>query len=343
MIKTKHWEIKQLTEEQMTVALEEAAELLRRGEVVAFPTETVYGLGADATNKQAIQKIFTAKGRPQDNPLIVHVAKKSEIEHLVAEIPRMAQKLIDAFSPGPITYILPDGKKCAPNVTAGLSTIAVRIPSHPLAHQLLKITKRPLAAPSANISGKPSPTTGNHVWEDLAGKISGLIDGGPTDVGMESTVVDCTGKKPIILRPGMITSEEIERVLGQEVSVIKNNETTNKPLSPGLKYRHYAPDVPLILVEGTEKMMAQKINEYETAGKRVGLIAREQLFQQLDVEEKISLGTTLEDVAHRLYDALRSFNESKVDLIICEKFPEEAVGEAIMNRLTKAANTTRDF
>lgn len=192
-------------------AINGAAALLKSGSAVAFPTETVYGLGADATNEAAVSKIFQAKGRPEDNPLIAHVATKSQLTRLVDSYPPFVDKLIDEFVPGPLTFVLPSNGTCVKNVTAGLSTIAVRIPDHPVAQELLKVSDIPIAAPSANISGKPSPTTGNHVWADLHGKIAGILDGGPTGVGVESTVIDCTDEIPIILRPGGITKEQLEK------------------------------------------------------------------------------------------------------------------------------------
>src|SRR5690625_4129839 len=208
-MQTKRWNV---TEDDAGIA--EAASFIQQGLTVAFPTETVYGLGADATNEQAVAKIFQAKRRPVDNPLIVHVATVNQLLRLVSYLPAYVEQLIDKLTPGPLTFVLPSNGTCAPNVTAGLSTVAVRIPSHPVAQRLLLSARLPIAAPSANISGKPSPTTADHVWEDLAGHIAGLLDGGKTGFGLESTVLDCTKEIPVILRPGSITKEQIEAIIG---------------------------------------------------------------------------------------------------------------------------------
>src|SRR5699024_606842 len=205
-VQTKRWNMQK--EQPNHQAIQEAAELLKNGETVAFPTETVYGLGANAADSRAVSKIFKAKGRPEDNPLIAHVATKEQLRKLVGILPDIAKTLLDTFTPGPLTVVLPSNGVCASNVTAGLSTIGVRIPEHPVAQELLKTCELPIAAPSANISGKPSPTTADHVWADLQGKIAGLVDGGPTGVGVESTVVDCSQDIPVVLRPGGITKEQ---------------------------------------------------------------------------------------------------------------------------------------
>ncbi|HLS06874.1 MAG TPA: L-threonylcarbamoyladenylate synthase [Bacillota bacterium] len=339
MNQTKHWQMIHKNKAQNEQAISEAAQLLQAGELVAFPTETVYGLGADATNERAVAKIFTAKGRPQDNPLIVHVANKAQLIPLVQELTPLAEQLIDVFSPGPITYILPSSGQCAKNVSAGLATIAVRIPEHPIALQLLEASGIPLAAPSANISGKPSPTTADHVSVDLSGKIAGIIDGGPTNVGMESTVIDLTKAQPIILRPGAITKEMIEDYLHIRISLAIEPTKDKQPLSPGMKYPHYAPEVPLVLGPRSATDMQYLINRYEQQGKRVGVIARDQLLNKVTIEQKVSLGKTLENVGQKLFEALRFFKQTDVDLIICETFPETGLGQAIMNRLYKAATT----
>lgn len=341
MKQTKRWNLLQKNEQLREETMQQAIQLLKAGELVAFPTETVYGLGADATNEAAVAKIFQAKGRPQDNPLIVHIANKQQLLPLVEELPAVAKQLIDRFSPGPITYILPHSGLCASNVTAGLRTIALRIPEHPIALQLLELSDLPLAAPSANISGKPSPTTADHVYEDLKGKIAGIIDGGPTKVGMESTVIDLSKEQPIILRPGAITREMIEKELNIPIDLASDQTQVEQPLSPGMKYPHYAPDVPLILGPSSKEQLQQLINKYEADGKRVGLLAREQLLVHLTVEHKVSLGKTLEDVGKNLYHALRSFKRTDVDIIICESFPEAGLGRAIMNRLQKAATAMK--
>lgn len=337
MMETKYWHI-QSDAKYNSQAIREAADLLIKGDTIAFPTETVYGLGADATNQAAVAKIFDAKGRPGDNPLIAHVAMKSQLQKLTTAYPDYVDKLIDQFAPGPITFVLPSNGACAQNVTAGLDTIGVRIPDHPVANELLKAVDLPIAAPSANVSGKPSPTTASHVWEDLNGKIAGLIDAGPTGVGVESTVIDCTGVIPVILRPGGITKEQLEDVVGKVMIDPGLDNQAEKPKSPGMKYKHYSPDVPLILVEGGQVAMQKLIEEKKQAGQRVGVIASAKIAEQLVADDIYSLGENVHDAATHLYEALRQFKKDKVDLILCETFPSRGIGVAVMNRLRKAAS-----
>ncbi|WP_284140300.1 MULTISPECIES: L-threonylcarbamoyladenylate synthase [unclassified Virgibacillus] len=335
-METKRWNIR--NEQEKTIEqIKAAAKLLEEGYTVAFPTETVYGLGADATNEQAVKEIFMAKGRPQDNPLIAHVATKEQLMKLVENVPAYVDKLIEAFSPGPLTYVLPSNGTCATNVTAGLQSVGVRIPSHPVAQKLLQIVQVPLAAPSANLSGKPSPTTAEHVWEDLSGRIAGIIDGGPTGVGLESTVVDCTSDIPIILRPGGITKEELEEIVGPVMvdPALMNKE--DQPKAPGMKYKHYSPDVPLWLYSGGLRKIQEAVKAEQKLGKRVGVMADTDMATQLDADHVIALGDDLGDIASHLYDALRTFKEENVDVIICQTFSDKGIGEAIMNRLQKAA------
>lgn len=315
--------------------LNEAASLLKNGQVVAFPTETVYGLGANALDEDAINKIFVAKERPADNPLIVHVATKKQLAKLVTHLPTYVEKLIEKFSPGPITYVLKHNGMCAKNVTAGLSTIAIRIPDHPVAYELIKLSDLPIAAPSANRSGKPSPTLASHVKDDLKNKISALIDSGKTGVGVESTVLDCTGKKPVILRHGGITKEAIETVV--KVNHIEEQVEKERPKSPGMKYKHYAPDMPLILVDGTVDQIEELITSKREKGYRIGLLAMKQTVNKLEADEKVSLGTTETEVAQNLYRSLRILSKQKIDFIICESFSKKGVGKAIMDRLERAA------
>ncbi|MFZ3578595.1 L-threonylcarbamoyladenylate synthase [Virgibacillus sp. DJP39] len=319
--------------------IKEAARFLRDGMTVAFPTETVYGLGADATSKEAVAKIFEAKGRPADNPLIAHVATKKQLEALVDNLPESAEKLIDAFSPGPITFVLPSNGTCAENVTAGLSTVAIRIPDHPVAIQLLKEVDIPIAAPSANLSGKPSPTTADHVWMDLNEKINGLIDGGTTGVGLESTVIDCTGEIPIILRPGGITMSQIEEVVGKVLVDPALANKSEKPKSPGMMYTHYAPEAPLWLIAGSVDKLQEIIGYQQQSGKRVGVMASDETANALQADQVVKLGSSenLTQVAINLYPGLRSFKQATIDLILCETFSEKGIGQAIMNRLEKAA------
>ncbi|MDX8047728.1 L-threonylcarbamoyladenylate synthase [Gracilibacillus sp. S3-1-1] len=320
-----------------TQSLQTAGELLRNQELVAFPTETVYGLGADATSESAVSKIYQAKGRPSDNPLIVHVHDAEQIMHYVREIPPLAQQLIEHFMPGPFTIILKSNGTVAKSVTAGLDTVAIRIPGNPIARKLIKEATLPLAAPSANLSGKPSPTTAEHVYQDLAGRIAGIIDGGPTGVGLESTVVDGTGEIPVILRPGGVTKQAIEQVVGK-VEMSRSLED-NKPKAPGMKYNHYEPDAPLILVDGDREFFQQYIHQYQQKGQKVGVIASNPFINQLqgDIHYDVGSHEVLEEVAANLYYALRFFNDTDVDIILAEAYPLDGIGEAIMNRLTKAA------
>lgn len=319
-------------------AIAEAVSLLQAGEVVAFPTETVYGLGADASNATAIEKVFAAKGRPSDNPLIVHVADVNQLVDLVSEVPAYVDLLIEHFSPGPITYILKSKNNLAENVTAGLATIAIRIPNHPIALEILQKSRLAIAAPSANLSGKPSPTSAFHVRDDLDGKIAGIVNGGETVVGLESTVVDCTGEVPLVLRLGMITAADIKAVIG-EVAVHKAiDQKTQRPKSPGLKYKHYAPEVPLILVSGDVDKLQCVIDEAVSGNKRVGVLASGNMADKLKVENVINLGETEEAIAMNLYKALRSYKSTDVDVIICESLSLDGIGEAVMDRLTRAAD-----
>lgn len=335
---TKVWKIDALN--QSEEAIQQAADLLRQGETVAFPTETVYGLGADATNEAAVRKIFQAKGRPQDNPLIAHVASKEQLKQLVTEVPAYVENMIATFSPGPLTYILPANDRCAENVKAGLSTIGVRIPDHPVALRLLQAVDRPIAAPSANVSGKPSPTAASHVYEDLNGRIGGLIDGGKTGVGVESTVIDCTGELPVILRPGGITKEQLEEVAGAiMIDPGLANSSANRPKAPGMKYKHYAPEVPLYLFQGTERELKKFVDKQKQAGNRIGILVSNQTGELFTGEPYIHLlGSSIEEIASSLYDGLRAFKEADVDQIVCETFEETGIGQAVMNRLRKAAD-----
>lgn len=319
----------------------ECAKYIRAGEVIAFPTETVYGLGADASNPEAVQKIFTAKGRPADNPLIVHVAEKEAIKRYVMDIPSYAKKLIDAFMPGPLTVVLPSNGTIAENVTAGLDTIAIRIPDHPAALELIQKANLPIAAPSANRSGKPSPTSAVHVFQDLNGKIKAILDGGPTGVGLESTVVDCTGDAPEVLRPGGVTQQEIEEVLGFPIKDATTDQDIEKPKSPGMKYAHYEPEVPLVLINGDADFFQAQVDRLRAEGKRIGVIASEELSNKITADQMHVCGTVtnLNTIASQLYQSLRIFKKGEVDIVLSEVFSEEGVGKAIMNRLYKAATS----
>lgn len=328
-MKTIVFDAKEKIDEELLVAV---TQLLEQGEVVAIPTETVYGLAADARNETAVQKIFAVKGRPSDNPLIVHVATKEQINDFVTDVPTYVEQLIAAFSPGPITYVLKKRNQLAPSVTAGLDTVALRIPNHPVAQAILQYSKLPLAAPSANLSGRPSPTEAKHVWEDLAGKISAIVDGGRTQVGLESTVLDCTGDIPQILRPGMITQAEIANVVGACTSLAQAQ--TAQPKSPGLKYTHYAPNVPLFLV--VREKIAPLISEEQAKGKRVALLYFSAQLNELKPNTQIWLGASEVTIAQNVYKALRDSEKMQVDLIVCE-MPESKTNAAIFDRLSRAA------
>jgi L-threonylcarbamoyladenylate synthase len=318
----------------------DAAHFLRENEVVALPTETVYGLGGNAESDEAVAKIFTAKGRPSDNPLIIHIADKQQLTRFVKEVPAIAERLMDKFWPGPLTIIFKkkDGV-LSEKATAGLDTVAVRLPDHPVALALLQACQLPIAAPSANSSGKPSPTNAGHVLDDLNGKIAGVLDGGPTGVGVESTVIDCTESIPVILRPGGVTKEQIEAVVGEVTLDPALLDEESKPKSPGMKYKHYAPNAPLYLVNGSKVFLQKLVEEKQRDGLRVGILTTEENSNEYNAAFVLACGkrSQLETVATALYDTLRAFNQEKVDIIYSEMFPNSGVGHAIMNRLQKAA------
>ncbi len=319
--------------------LQEAAKLLRENEAIAFPTETVYGLGANAMNDEAIAKIFEAKGRPSDNPLIVHIGTKSQLDGIVKEIPPVAEQLMEHFWPGPLTIILPRKEGISEKVTAGLHTVGVRMPDHPVALALIEEANVPVAAPSANRSGRPSPTLASHVYEDLNEKIAGIVDGGATGVGVESTVIDCTSAVPTILRPGGITKEQLEAVIGTVSLDPALKDEKEKPKSPGMKYTHYAPKAPLSIVEGSREFIQRLVDEKKEEGFKVGVLTTEEYQHVYNADVVLSCGvrSDLASVATKLYDVLRTFDASEVDVIFSESFPNEGIGNAIMNRLTKAA------
>ncbi|MCR8850016.1 L-threonylcarbamoyladenylate synthase [Rossellomorea sp. SC111] len=337
----KHWIVESDVDKNKSYPqFVDAAKILQQDEVVAFPTETVYGLGANATSDQAVEKIFKAKGRPSDNPLIVHISNKEQLEGLVEEIPVDAAKLIDAYWPGPLTIIFKNKEGVfSGKVTAGLDTVGIRMPDHPVALSIIEAAGLPIAAPSANRSGKPSPTTAQHVIDDLDGRIAGVVDGGETGVGVESTVVDCTGEIPVILRPGGITKEQLEEVVGKVEVDPSLKEGKGAPKSPGMKYTHYAPDAPVYLVNGTKEDVQRLVDEKKEEGLKVGVLTTEERLDwyQADIIFSVGRRDDLNTVAQHLYDTLRAFNRCDVDIIFAEMFPEEGVGLAIMNRLQKAA------
>lgn len=331
--------------------LKEASAVIRSGGLVAFPTETVYGLGGDATNPEASRKIYAAKGRPSDNPLIVHIADFSQLRNIVAEVPQEAEKLAETFWPGPLTMILRKNDVIPYETTGGLDTVAIRMPSHPVARAFLQDSGCMIAAPSANTSGRPSPTTAQHVWGDLHGKIEILLDGGPVGIGIESTIVDLSEERPMILRPGFITQEMLSAVLG-DVGVdpgLASENSKQPPKAPGMRYRHYAPKADLTLVEGTMEEVISKINaltrEAQAMGKSVGVLATEENKDCYVADHVIVIGQRQDEaeIARHLFDVLRQFDDLQVDLIYSESFVAAGVGQAIMNRLLKAAGHKRIF
>lgn len=324
-------------------AIEEAAGVLRRGGTVAFPTETVYGLGANGLDEAAVARIFTAKGRPGDNPLILHIATLEELRLLVHEIPPAAEKLMRTFWPGPLTLVMPRSEKVPDVVTGGLDTVAVRMPDHIIAQLLIAKAGIPVAAPSANLSGRPSPTNATAVWDDLRGRIDMLLDGGPSGIGIESTVVDMTAAEPLLLRPGGVTLEELRAVLRDiKVAGIWRGETP-QPKSPGMKYTHYAPRAPVVVVEGSQPAVgaavAREIKKQQSLGKYVGVMATRETVPEIraDVVKEMGEARDLLSVAAGLFSVLRSFDDTKADIIIAEGVSEQGIGLAIMNRLRKAA------
>ncbi|MFJ8065575.1 L-threonylcarbamoyladenylate synthase [Psychrobacillus sp. NPDC096426] len=336
-MKTEIASVDNLSEKEFSYT--QAVELLSAGETVAFPTETVYGLGAIATSESAVSKIFEAKGRPQDNPLIVHIGAKEELAAFTQNVPNLAETCMDKFWPGALTLVLPiKNDSLAKNVTAGLNTVGVRMPDHPVALELLRRLKQPVAAPSANRSGKPSPTKAKHVYHDLNGKIPLILDGGATGIGLESTVLDFTTEVPTILRPGGVTKEMLEKVIGQ-VNESKLTDNVEAPRAPGMKYAHYAPDAPVYLIEASTEKVQQAIKQIHNDEKKVALIATEQ-FLLTNANYYFSLGQEhqLEDAAHLLYEALRTCDETDADIILVPIFSKQGVGTAIMNRLEKASN-----
>ncbi|MFC5541746.1 L-threonylcarbamoyladenylate synthase [Ureibacillus suwonensis] len=318
----------------------QAVDLLNQGEVVAFPTETVYGLGAVATNEEAVKKIFEAKGRPSDNPLIVHIGTIEEVSAYVEEISEKAKKLMERFWPGPLTLILKAKPGVlAKNVTAGLSTVGIRMPDHEVALGLLRTLKKPLAAPSANRSGKPSPTKAEHVYEDLQGRIPLILDGGTTGIGIESTVLDVTVNPPVILRPGGVTKEMLEAEIGEVIEPTpKEQQLESAPKAPGMKYTHYAPEAPVYLIENDCKKIEQAIEELKKKGHKVALLAPSHCAAaSADYFFPFGEEEDQQQMAAKLYDSLRACDKTDATIILATTTSTEGVGAAIMNRLYKAA------
>ena len=322
-----------------------AGEIIKKGGLVAFPTETVYGLGGDGLSPESSKKIYAAKGRPSDNPLIVHISKWESMYELSDDIPENAKKLSDAFWPGPLTMIVKKSAKVPYETTGGLDTVAIRMPDHAVALAFIEAGGGFIAAPSANTSGRPSPTIASHVIEDMNGKIDMIIDGGAVGIGVESTIVDLTGDVPTILRPGYITKEMLERVLGEVDTdrTILDNTVKERPKAPGMKYRHYAPTGEMTLVEGTRedvvRIINEKVEQASKEGKKTGVLCTSETYDLIKADVKKNAGSKDDEheIAHNLYRILREFDEEGVDTIYSESFSKDGFGQAVMNRLLKAA------
>lgn len=326
--------------------MQEAGKLIAGGQLVAFPTETVYGLGGDALDPEAAKKIYAAKGRPSDNPLIVHIAEFEDMYRVGKNIPEKAKKLSDAFWPGPLTMIVEKSDAVPDAITGGMNTVAVRMPNHPVALELIRKSGCLIAAPSANTSGRPSPTEASHVAEDLNGKIAMIIDGGQVGIGIESTIIDLTEEIPMVLRPGYITPKMLSEVLGEEVIIdpgIIAADDTRKPKAPGMKYKHYAPKADMIIVDGPQEQVIAKINSLaknkKAAGDKVAVIATDETRDSYDADVILCMGSKLDEdaIARHLYKILRECDELSVNAIYSESFATPRIGQAIMNRMLKAA------
>lgn len=331
--------------EQEEVDLRLAGKILKDGGLVAFPTETVYGLGGDALNRDSSRKIYAAKGRPSDNPLIVHICRLEDLEKVAREIPEEARKVADRFWPGPLTMIFRKAD-CVPfETTGGLDTVAVRFPSHRTAQKLIEYAGGFVAAPSANLSGRPSPTVAKYVEEDMRGRIEMVIDGGEVGIGLESTIIDMTVTPPQILRPGYVTKQMLEQVLGTvdtDVTILRN-DSGQAPKAPGMKYRHYAPKGELTIVEGDREHVVAYINEQterdREAGFRTGVISTIETLDEYtaDVVKCVGSRQDEEEIARHLFTVLREFDDDEVERMYSESFAGDGLGQAIMNRLLKAA------
>jgi len=324
----------------------EAVRIIKNGGLVAFPTETVYGLGANGLDEEAVKKIFIAKGRPQDNPLILHVYSTDQVEDLVEEIPPVAKLCMDKFWPGPLTIILKKSPKVPDIISAGLDTVAIRMPENKIALEIIRLSNTPIAAPSANTSGKPSPTSARHVIEDLMGRIDMIVDGGDTGIGLESTVLDLSTDIPMILRPGGVTKEDLSKIIPNisiDSSIIKEDEKLI-PKSPGQKYRHYAPKAEMFVFSGQVDSIVEAIivntEKYTKEGKRVGIICTDETKDFYKEGVIISMGSrkNKETIARNLFNTLRTFDHLDVDIILAEGVDLSNLGIAIMNRMMKAAS-----
>lgn len=364
-MKTRLWKLDKKNSEADFKALEEAAELIRQGELVAFPTETVYGLGANGLSDEAAKKIYAAKGRPADNPLILHIAKKEDILALTSDLNNNAKILMDKFWPGPLTIVLKKSGLIPETVSAGLETVAVRMPSTKMARTFIELAKTPIAAPSANKSGRPSPTNAKDVLDDMDEVIAGIIDGGSCNIGVESTIVDTTSAVPMILRPGGITKQMLEEVLGEvklDPALLLNpqNDENFKPKAPGMKYRHYAPKAKMTLFEGKDALenLFKSLLKEDFLKQKIGLLiskdeAKLLAFKLKEWEKKseddssikplnklliYSWGNNKKELAESLYTYLRMFDHEKAELILATGVSEDGLGLAIMNRMRKSAS-----
>ena len=313
--------------------------------MVGIPTETVYGLGADALNEDAAKKIYAAKGRPSDNPLIIHITNMKALEKIVSEVPEKAVKVAEKYWPGPLTMIFNKSDIVPYGTTGGLDTVAVRMPVDEIAREVIDAGGGYIAAPSANTSGRPSPTTAQHVAEDLSGRVDMIVDGGAVEIGVESTILDMTVEPPMILRPGAITKEMFEEVIG-EVTIDRTlirPDSKQVPKAPGMKYRHYAPKADLTIIEGPLEKVTAEINkrakEKSRAGYKVGIIGTEETVAEYKAGDVKCIGTRADEstIAANLFGILREFDDDQVDYIYSESFDTAGIGSAIMNRLLKAA------
>ena len=342
---TRLFRVEEINSPQGEKALREAGECLQAGGLVAFPTETVYGLGGDAMNPASSRKIYAAKGRPSDNPLIVHIYRWEDIYQVASYVPEEAKAIADAFWPGPLTMILPKKENVPPETTGGLDTVAVRMPSHPVAARLIEYAGGFVAAPSANASGRPSPTRAQYVREDMDGRIDIIIDGGEVGIGLESTIIDLTVTPPQILRPGFVTQDMLSEVLGrvEEDVTILRSDSGQAPKAPGMKYRHYAPKGELSIVAGPMRQVVEYINArtdaHKAAGKRTGVIGTQETLAEYRADVVKSVGSRQDEVSigRSLYTILREFDDEGVECIYSEAFDTDGYGQAIMNRLLKAA------
>ena len=319
--------------------LKQAAELIRENKTVIFPTETVYGLGANALSEDAVKKIFIAKGRPQDNPLIVHVSSLEMCELLIAEsLNEQTKRLIQAFWPGPLTIVLKHSDKVPASVCANLDTVGIRMPDHPIALKLIELAGVPIAAPSANISGKPSPTEAEHVLNDMMGRVDMIVTASKSRIGLESTVLDMSGSIPTLLRPGGITVSQIESIIGKIHVDDSIHKTVDKPKSPGMKYKHYAPNTKCVMVysKNADKMI-EKINEITEQNENVLVLAKGEHIDRYISKHKWNMGSSLDEVAQNIFTFLRRADKENVDLIIIEGVGNEGLGLAITNRLIRAS------